>query len=374
MAAWGRRGRRDEEEAAAVVEEGLAANEEWTRGEEDDEEDDEDVHPWEAHASWEAGRTFEDGKTPAGAERAAVAVATSADVDVRGESAARVSGAAPAGLGTPSAPSAPSVPYAATTSPSPLPPAGKPLTGWRDAVVNIGIVSTAIVAGLVVKKGVDLFNSIPDMRTEERLIRSDDFITAQLARVAEMDPSPRRDKELERLEKLRADIRRQRKTFEAAEARRAEWNARLKRLDADGNPVGSLRDRSRRATGGSGSGAGAKEDDTHPEDNRPPLSVGEEERRKRLEQVARDARARAKEAEVKAAPPGAGSRWVKAADYLQSAVEKTATGYSDEEGLAPDAPPSKDTEVRGPPPPPTPPAREPEKPEGKPWTPTASSS
>lgn len=70
----------------------------------------------------------------------------------------------------------------------------------------------------------------------------DNFCAAQMSRLDDMVEGPARDKEQQRLEKVHADIQRRRKKFEAAETRRAEWNARLRRLDEDGNPlVGSRR-------------------------------------------------------------------------------------------------------------------------------------
>jgi len=71
-----------------------------------------------------------------------------------------------------------------------------------------------------IKKVVDAFNSIPDLNEEERLIRMDNFCTAQMARVKEMKDGPSKEKEVVRLGKVQAGIQKQRAKFEGAELRR----------------------------------------------------------------------------------------------------------------------------------------------------------
>ena len=131
--------------------------------------------------------------------------------------------------------------------------------------------------------------------------------------------------------KVQADIRRQRKKFEAAEKKRAEWNARLKRLDEDGNPLGPERSKrggggwhdrgtaaaSSTTAGGGGGGdvagdgdgksaAGAETGGGEGDGQAPPASESPEdvEKRKMFEARAAAARARASAEEAKAAPPG----------------------------------------------------------------------
>ena len=251
------------------------------------------------------------------------------------------------------------------------PPSAR-ITPFQNAVLNVGLASTAVLCALGVKRLVTFVNGIPDLPEEERLRRMAAFCDAQLRRVRETPESPgspgadRRDAELARLTEVRADIARKMEKFQEAERRRREWNRRLRRLDERGAPLG--------ARPGSHPGEPRPEETGSPErvvssdetarvsSDAPPgrdadgfdangfgaglRRAGErEQKNERAETSARDATRLAYDSpyddavEKKAAPPGAGARWVKATDYLQSAVEKTAEGFSDMEGLAPNAPP-----------------------------------
>ena len=249
------------------------------------------------------------------------------------------------------------------------PPSAR-ITPFQNAVLNVGLASTAVLCALGVKRLVAFVNGIPDLPEEERLRRMAAFCDAQLRRVRESPESPgspgadRRDAELARLTEVRADIAAKMQKFQEAERRRREWNRRLRRLDERGAPIGkkpgshpgepdvvSARDDAadaltadapadappgRDADGfdANGFGAGLRRRGGG-------ASGGESESRESRESR-EAARGRAEEEpllEKKAALPGASAWWVKATDYLQSAVEKTAEGFSDMEGRAPDAPP-----------------------------------
>ena len=221
-------------------------------------------------------------------------------------------------------------PYAPVVSAEPPPPVPASMSPLLNLTFNVGFFSTVILGVLGVRKAARFFASIPDLPEEERLRRMADFCAAQMTRVRDMPEGPARDKELARLEKVQEDIARQRKKFEAAELRRAEWNRRIRRLDETGAPMRSERS-SRSPTNGFGSGSAADPVD--------PVGVSdasavETERARRLAAEAARARARAEAAEAKDAPPGAAARWVKASEYLESAVEKTASGYSQLESVA----------------------------------------
>ena len=243
-----------------------------------------------------------------------------------------------------------------------IPPSAR-ITPFQNAALNVGLVSTAVLCALGVKRLVTFVNGIPDLPEEERLRRMAEFCDAQLRRVRESPESPgspgadRRDAELARLTGVRAEIAGKMQKFEEAERRRREWNRRLRRLDERGEPIGkkpgshpgepevvSPRDAAANALTGD---APADAPPGRDADGFDANGFGSGLRRcgdraSGGESASRDAaRARAEEdaLEKKAAPPGASARWVKATDYLQSVVGKTAEGFSDAEGLAPDAPP-----------------------------------
>jgi hypothetical protein len=255
------------------------------------------------------------------------------------------------------------------------PPSAR-ITPFQNAVLNVGLASTAVLCALGVKRLVAFVNGIPDLPEEERLRRMAAFCDAQLSRVRETPYAPgspgadRRDAELARLTEVRADIARKMEKFQEAERRRREWNKRLRRLDERGAPMGarpgshpgeplSQTDAQevsvvssnetassvspdappgRDADGfdANGFGAGLRSKAGERQGERAETSGRDEEASR---QKARDAPYDDTVMEKKAAPPGASARWVKATDYLQSAVEKTAEGFMDMEGLAPNAPP-----------------------------------
>jgi len=243
------------------------------------------------------------------------------------------------------------------------PPSAR-ITPFQNTVLNVGLASTAVLCALGVKRLVAFVSGIPDLPEEERLRRMAAFCDAQLARVRETHEPPGspgadfRDAELGRLTAMRADIEKKMEKFRDAELRRREWNRRLRRLDASGEPVGKKpgshpgepdggEDVSELLT------ADAPRSETPPADTPPGrdadgfdaggfgggLRRASRESRESREPPARNRPAEEDALEKKAALPGASARWVKATDYLQSAVEKTAEGFSDMEGLAPDAPP-----------------------------------
>ena len=245
------------------------------------------------------------------------------------------------------------------------PPSAR-ITPFQNTVLNVGLASTAVLCALGVKRLVAFVSGIPDLPEEERLRRMAAFCDAQLARVRETREPPGspgadfRDAELGRLTAMRADIEKKMEKFRDAELRRREWNRRLRRLDASGEPVGKKpgshpgepdggEDVSELLT------ADAPRSETPPADTPPGRDAdgfdaggfgGGLRRASRESRESREPPARARNRpaeedalEKKAALPGASARWVKATDYLQSAVEKTAEGFSDMEGRAPDAPP-----------------------------------
>ena len=245
------------------------------------------------------------------------------------------------------------------------PPSAR-ITPFQNTVLNVGLASTAVLCALGVKRLVAFVSGIPDLPEEERLRRMAAFCDAQLSRVRETPYAPGspgadfRDAELGRLTAMRADIEKKMEKFRDAELRRREWNRRLRRLDASGEPVGKKpgshpgepdggEDVSELLT------ADAPRSETPPADTPPGRDAdgfdaggfgGGLRRASRESRESREPPARARNRpaeedalEKKAALPGASARWVKATDYLQSAVEKTAEGFSDMEGLAPDAPP-----------------------------------
>jgi len=283
------------------------------------------------------------------------------------ESAAMATSPSPSYASSPYAAASANASAAATASPPPPP---KIMTPFQTSAFHVGYFSTAVLIAWGVKKGVDAFNAIPDLSTEERLVRMDEFATAQLARVNAMPPGKARDAEARRLEKMRDDIRRKRKKFEAAEARREEWNARLRRLDERGNPVGR------------------KEAVRRAEDAALAAGIDEKsERRRELDAAAAAAARRSEAAEARAAPPGAGAddagatAWVDSSAYLESVVEKDVEGGDEEEEeilevipppvAAASAPAKKKTKTKPPPPPKLKPKPKPKpKPRRAPKTPT----
>ena len=130
-------------------------------------------------------------------------------------------------------------PYAPVASAEPPPPVPASMSPFLTLTFNVGFFSTVILGVLGVRKAARFFASIPDLPEEERLRRMADFCAAQMTRVRDMPEGPAREKELARLEKVREDIARQRKKFEAAELRRVEWNRRIRRLDETGAPITS---------------------------------------------------------------------------------------------------------------------------------------
>jgi hypothetical protein len=253
------------------------------------------------------------------------------------------------------------------------PPSAR-ITPFQNAVLNVGLASTAVLCALGVKRLVAFVNGIPDLPEEERLRRMAAFCDAQLSRVRETPYAPgspgadRRDAELARLTEVRADIARKMEKFQEAERRRREWNKRLRRLDERGAPMGarpgshpgeplSQTDAQEVNVVSSNETASSVSPDAPPGRDADGFDANGfgaglrskgERQGERAETSGRDeeaSRQKARDApydtvmEKKAAPPGASARWVKATDYLQSAVEKTAEGFMDMEGLAPNAPP-----------------------------------
>ena len=213
--------------------------------------------------------------------------------------------------GSPSGAPVAYVPGAPSTS-APSPPAA-PMSALTSALFNVGFFSTAILVVVGVRRAARFWNGIPDLSEEERLRRMADFASAQTERVRDMPPSVTRDAELKRLERLSADIAGKRTKFEAAERRRAEWNRRVRRVAVD------IPDPRSPARGG---------DD--PDD--PHVPGFSEERARRLEREAASARMAAEAAEAKAAPPGAGARWVTADEYLRRAMDDDADDPSARRG------------------------------------------
>ena len=242
---------------------------------------------------------------------------------------------------------------------SSLNPQGAPVTpmsGTQNNIFNVGLLSTAVLGIWAVKKATDAFNSIPNLAAEDRLLRMADFADAAMERAKEMPDGKAKDKELARVTKLKASIDGKKAKLLEAERRRDEWERRIKRVDSDGVPVvnAAARERARRearapASARRGTDTGGGDDDMKEERDGSTTSSsseesidGEEDSRddslddSTERSSSADARYEAAMARAQArerAPPGAGARWMKASDYLQRQMDKTAVGYSPEEAV-----------------------------------------
>ena len=244
---------------------------------------------------------------------------------------------------------------------SSLNPQGAPVTpmsGVQNNIFNVGLLSTAVLGIWAVKKATDAFNSIPNLAAEDRLLRMSDFADAAMERAKEMPDGKAKDKELARVTKLKASIDGKKAKLLEAERRRDEWERRIKRVDSDGVPVvknaAAARERARRearapASARRGTDTGGDDDMKEERDGSTSSSSeefidGEEDSRDSQDDSidstkrssSADARYEAAMARAQArerAPPGAGARWMKASDYLQRQMDKTAVGYSPEEAV-----------------------------------------
>ena len=244
---------------------------------------------------------------------------------------------------------------------SSLNPQGAPVTpmsGVQNNIFNVGLLSTAVLGIWAVKKATDAFNSIPNLAAEDRLLRMSDFADAAMERAKEMPDGKAKDKELARVTKLKASIDGKKAKLLEAERRRDEWERRIKRVDSDGVPVvknaAAARERKRRearapASARRGTDTGGDDDMKEERDASTSSSSSEEfidgedsqdSRDDSIDSTKRsssaDARYEAAMARAQArerAPPGAGARWMKASDYLQRQMDKTAVGYSPEEAV-----------------------------------------
>lgn len=249
------------------------------------------------------------------------------------------------------------------------------MSPFQDTVLNLGLISTAVLLLLGFKKAKTFFDGVPDLPEEERLRRMKVFCETQLKRVAESPESESRNNELKRLTSMKQDIEHKLKKFAAGEAKKREWNKRLRRLDERGEPVG-------KKPGSQGDGTGTENEndvDTAPASPETSSSrskgvprgkdsdgfdtggfgvtprgrgagrdyaSGKGDYGKGYESgTTRDGRESNRGTEKENAfdeqkppLPGASARWVTASDYLQSAVEKTATGFPASEGLVPTKP------------------------------------
>ena len=247
----------------------------------------------------------------------------------------------------------------ATSAEAPPP---RRMTPFQDAVLNAGLVSTIVLAALGVKRLMTFLDGVPDLPEEERLRRAASFCDEQTRRLGEegsevsggeRSGGASKDDELKRLATIKRDIQKKMKKFQDAETRRLEWNRRLRRLDERGSPVNrkpgshpedpslaafaSFQATETSATGRSGETDGQRVTGAPPGRDANGFDAsgfGAGVARSRSGGAAADDEAFA---EKKPAPPGNGARWVKATEYLQSAVEKTAEGFSNAEGLAPSA-------------------------------------
>jgi colicin import membrane protein len=179
-----------------------------------------------------------------------------------------------------------------------------------------------------------------------------------MERAEEMPDGKAKDKELARVTKLKASIDGKKAKLLEAERRRDEWERRIKRVDSDGVPVvknaAAARERKRRearapASARRGTDTGGDDDMKEERDASTSSSSSEEfidgedsqdSRDDSIDSTKRsssaDARYEAAMARAQArerAPPGAGARWMKASDYLQRQMDKTAVGYSPEEAV-----------------------------------------
>ena len=244
---------------------------------------------------------------------------------------------------------------------SSLNPQGAPVTpmsGTQNNIFNVGLLSTAVLGIWAVKKATDAFNSIPNLAAEDRLLRMSDFADAAMERAKEMPEGKAKDKELARVTKLKASIDGKKAKLLEAERRRDEWERRIKRVDSDGVPVNNAaaRERARREarapasarrgtdTGGddamkeeerdgSTSSSSASEESIDGEDSQDSQDDSIDSTKRSSSADARYEAAMARAQARERAPPGAGARWMKASDYLQRQMDKTAVGYNPEEAV-----------------------------------------
>ena len=245
---------------------------------------------------------------------------------------------------------------------SSLNPQGAPVTpmsGVQNNIFNVGLLSTAVLGIWAVKKATDAFNSIPNLAAEDRLLRMSDFADAAMERAKEMPEGKAKDKELARVTKLKASIDGKKAKLLEAERRRDEWERRIKRVDSDGVPVvknAAARERKRREarapasarrgtdTGGdddmkeeerdgSTTSSSASEESIDGEDSQDSQDDSIDSTKRSSSADARYEAAMARAQARERAPPGAGARWMKASDYLQRQMDKTAVGYSPEEAV-----------------------------------------
>jgi fused signal recognition particle receptor len=184
-----------------------------------------------------------------------------------------------------------------------------------------------------------------------------DFADAAMERAKEMPEGKAKDKELARVAKLKASIDGKKAKLLEAERRRDEWERRIKRVDSDGVPVNNAaaRERARREarapasarrgtdTGGDDDMKGKERDGSTTSSSSEEFIDGEDSQDSQDDSIdstkrssSADARYEAAMARAQArerAPPGAGARWMKASDYLQRQMDKTAVGYSPEEAV-----------------------------------------
>jgi len=315
------------------------------------EEHDEEWTDAEEGGDARVGREDDVDETSASSASAAAFARFSADLDARA-------------FGTQSGPP-PRAAYAGTlvepSSPAPNRPAVAPMSGARNGVFNVGLVSTAVLVAWGVKRAVDAFNRIPNLNAEERVLRMADFAAEALERAKAMPDGPRKDKEIKRVTALIADIDAKRAKIEAAERRRREWSERVMRVDEDGVSVRSKREaarRERRAPASARRARRAASDDDDDDDGDDGDSDGDARdssasdasasdaskpfdaqnaadalERSRRERDARYEAAMERARSRERAPPGAGARWMNATEYLQRRMDKTATGYRPEEGV-----------------------------------------
>ena len=251
-----------------------------------------------------------------------------------------------------------STPAGPSSSLTPPPPV-TPMSGTQNNIFNVGLLSTAVLGIWAVKKATDAFNSIPNLAAEDRLLRMSDFADAAMERAEEMPDGKAKDKELARVTKLKASIDGKKAKLLEAERRRDEWERRIKRVDSDGVPVvknaAAARERARREarapasarrgtdTGGDDDMKGEERDGSTSSSSSEESIDGEASQDSQDDSIdstkrssSADARYEAAMARAQArerAPPGAGARWMKASDYLQRQMDKTAVGYSPEEAV-----------------------------------------
>jgi hypothetical protein len=250
-----------------------------------------------------------------------------------------------------------STPAGPSSSLTPPPPV-TPMSGTQNNIFNVGLLSTTVLGIWAVKKATDAFNSIPNLAAEDRLLRMSDFADAAMERAKEMPDCKAKDKELARVTKLKASIDGKKAKLLEAERRRDEWERRIKRVDSDGVPVvknAAARERARREarapasarrgtdTGGDDDMKGEERDGSTSSSSSEESIDGEASQDSQDDSIdstkrssSADARYEAAMARAQArerAPPGAGARWMKASDYLQRQMDKTAVGYSPEEAV-----------------------------------------